>query len=115
MPRTPLTDLGYTLPRRPHGLLADMLMLADELLLDNDIDYTAWLDGLAATSAILLEQGQALPEWPMFLQALRCLNAAPCHERWRWIAIVSAIRPMIEGALERIEASHGRPRLTGAH
>lgn len=115
MSRTHLTSLDYRLPRRPHGLLADMLMLADELLLDNDVDYTAWLDGLAATSVILLEHGEALPEWPLFLQTLRCLNGAPYHERWRWIAIAAAIRPMIEGSLERLEASAGRPRKREAH
>ena len=95
---------GYQLPRRPHGLLADMLMLADELMLYNDVDYAAWLDGLATSSAVLIEQGEAQPEWPMFLQALRCLNSATYADRWRWIAIVAAIRPMIEGALERIES-----------
>ena len=38
------------------------------------------------------------------LQALRCLNTASYADRWRWIAIVSALRPMIEIALERMEA-----------
>jgi hypothetical protein len=102
--RTPLTMHGYQLPRRPHGLLADMLMLADELMQDNDVDYTAWLDGLATSAAVLTEQELSQPEWPMFLQALRCLNTASYADRWRWIAIVSALRPMIEIALERMEA-----------
>lgn len=112
---TDIRDLmHYQPPRRPIGVLTDLLMLAEELLEDNDCDYGTWLAGLGGSLCRLTDADQAQPEWHLFHQALTCLNSACSDMRWRWIAVVAALRPMIEATVERLESRaqsqiEGRP------
>lgn len=113
-----MTDLrkimSYPTPRRPIGVLGDLLMLADELMADGDCDYASWLEALGGSLCRLTEADEGQTEWHLFHQALTCLNRASYQQRWDWIMVVAALRPMIERALERLETQghsqvEGRP------
>lgn len=111
-----MTDLrklmSYPTPRRPIGVLGDLLMLADELMADGDCDYASWLDALGVSLCRLTDSGEAQTEWHLFHQSLCCLNRATYQQRWQWVLVVAALRPMIEDALERLE-SHGHSQVEG--
>lgn len=113
-----MTDLrnlmSYPTPRRPVGVLADLLMLADELMADGDCDYSSWLQALGGSLCKLTDADEAQTEWHLFHQALTCLNRSTYQQRWSWITVVAALRPMIEDALGRLETQghsqvEGRP------
>jgi hypothetical protein len=85
--------------------LFEVLAIADDLVSDDDHDYAP----LLASTGFAVEQLEDLKEapvaLPLFQIALQCLNEAAHPTRWRWLAVVASLRPMLEVHLEGMDAA----------